>query len=298
MKDFRIYLTFDIDQDFNPKSNDYYNRSKGNFSSFGDGFSMLIDKLCNFPFSVFLRSDFQIKTIYGSYDYLLANNPKLIDKIIRLNGEINWHIHLYQQNGSNWRQINETDEMCERFITDFESVKKISEINSKIVRIGECVMNNKLMSCIDNQGILIDSTALPGRIRKDNEKSFDWSLTTNNFYHPSKKDYRLKSDDNYNLLEVPMSTIITKTDYDKEPLKRYFNLAFKTNILFQNFESYVMNNDHLVVITHPFEVISKGHHGLISYDINTFENNISLLKEKVLLYNKYPVFGKISAIKK
>ena len=296
MEDFKIYLSFDIDQDFDPGSNDYYNRSKASFKSFGDGFSDIIDRLEGLPFSVFVRSDFQIKSVYGSYEYLVLNNKSLVDKIVLSGGELDWHIHLYKTEKGKWVQVTDNSEIAERFLIDYSEVKKCNCVNTEVVRIGECVMNDTLMNAIARMGIKIDSSALPGRKRNDKEKFFDWSITSNRFYNPSKSDYRIESNDNYQLIEVPMSTLLMKAEYDNEAVRRYFNLSFKTEILFQNFESYVKENDSLVVITHPFEVLSEGKHGLISYNIKTFENNIKLLMDKVVSFGKNPSFHKISSI--
>ena len=71
---------------------------------------------------------------------------------------------------------------------------------------------------------------------------------------------------------MPLTTIPMKASYDRFPIKRYFNLSFKSNILFENAESYIKNNDNLVSITHPFEVLSTAKHDLISYDLNVFKN--------------------------
>ena len=255
MKEFNVYLTFDIDQDFAPNSVDYYNRSKADFSIYKNKFTTLIDTLEGLPFSVFLRSDYQIKKLYGSYEYLIENNLGLVNKINNCGGEINWHIHLYKKLKNQWKQILDEDEIYDRFIEDFTNVKKIDLINSQVVRIGECVMNNKLMNAISRSRIKIDSSALPGRKRNDQQKFFDWETTTNDFYYVSKTDYRTSSNDNYDIKEIPLTTIPMKAAYDNSPIKRYFNLSFKTEILFENLESYIKNNNNLVSITHPFEVL-------------------------------------------
>lgn len=296
MNDFNIYLTFDIDQDFNPSSADYYNRSRADFKSFQNGFLSLIDKLREIPFSVFLRADRQIKSIYGSYEYLLENNQEIIREIIYANGEINWHAHLYKGNNGKWVQIKNDNDLVDSFLTDHHAVKNIKEINTNIVRIGECVMSNSLMQAINGAGISIDSSALPGRKRNDSEKEFNWELTNNLFYNPSIKDYRISADMCYDVTEVPMSTLLMKTSYDKSPIKRYFNLSFKPDVLFQKFSEYVEAHSDLVIITHPFEVLSAGRHELISYDMKTFENNILTLKEQVIAHGKRPVFKKMSEI--
>lgn len=294
VKNFDIYLTFDIDQDFNQGSEDFYNRTKAEFKSFGLGFIRLIEELNHLPFSVFLRSDFQIKTLYGAYDYLISNTPEISDRIHGSNGEINWHIHIYEPIGNEWQLVRDENRLLDSFNEDFSHVKKIKEINHQIVRIGECVMSNKLMRTLNDSGIRIDSTALPGRRRDDKEKFFDWESTSNAVYHPSHDDYRVPNDLAYKILEVPMTTINTKAVYDKAPLKRYFNLSFKTDALFYGMDDYIAENDHLVVITHPYEVLADGKHGLISYDIEVFKENVARLIQSVRKKGKIPIFKKIS----
>jgi len=293
MENFYIYLTFDIDQDFNPSSVDYYNRSAARFDSFGAGFQKIIDSLDGNAFSVFIRCDYQIKSLYGDYGYLLNSNPSLISSIKKSNGELNWHIHLYEERETEWEPVVETH-LADSFKEDLRNVKLITEINWRVVRIGECVMNNELMATINSAGILIDSTALPGRMRNDDEKKFDWLITDNTPYHPSKDDYRTTGKDHMNVLESPMVTIPMQASYDKEPILRYVNLSFKTDVLFQNMEEYVRNNSSLLSITHPFEVLSIGTHGLISYDIEVFRNNIKELVNTVKICGKRPVFKHIS----
>ena len=93
-----------------------------------------------------------------------------------------------------------------------------------------------------------------------------------------------------------MTTIPMKTDYDQIPIRRYFNLAFNSEILFQNMLEYIENNSELVTITHPFEIVSHGKHQLISYNSKTFENNLVKLIELVNSRGKTIVFEKISDI--
>ncbi len=223
----------------------------------------------------------------------MVRSSDLIKQIKDNNGELDWHIHLYEKKGDEWIPISQK-KLVDAFLNDLKYVKEISEINWRIVRIGECVMTDELMRAIDQSGILIDSTAIALRKRGDDEKCFDWAITNNDFFYPSVSDYRTKGTPHLKVMEVPMSTILMKAPYDKEPLLRYFNLAFKTDILFHNFSSYVEKHNSLVTITHPFEVISKGNHGLVAYDIKTFHSNIEEMVKSVEACGKTPVFKKMS----
>lgn len=295
MKPFYIYLTFDIDQDFNPGSEDYYNRTAGKFDAFDQEFLGLVECLKGKPFSVFVRSDYQIKSLYGSYDYLLRHNPSLIENIRAKNGELNWHIHLYERQGNDWVPVR-AENLAACFRRDYEAVRENALVDSSVVRIGECVMTNELMAQIEACGIRIDSTALPGRMRDDVEKHLDWKTTGNRPYHPSAADYRIPSASNYRVMEVPMSTLLMKASYDNVPILRYFNLSFKTDILFQNFAGYVDEHDMIVTITHPFEVIGQGQHGLIAFSKEEFRENLRRLEQVVSSRGKRPVFRHISEV--
>ena len=294
METFTIYHTFDIDQDFNPLSDDYYNRDGAHFNGFSEAMPLIIKALEGRDFSVFLRADYQIKKVYGSYGYLLEEYPDTVSRIIKSGGELNWHIHLYEEHQGSWKQIETSELLCKRFKEDYEYVSKIDNINTKIVRVGECVMDNKLMHLMNGLCIDIDSTALPQRKRDDAQKHFDWSTTTNTFYYPSIKDYRVSSTENVNLLEVPMTTVKMQASYDDEAYYRYINMSFKSDVLFQNMQEFILKNATLLTITHPFEILQKGSHPLISYDISTLEENIKRLDEMVRACGKVPVYKKIS----
>lgn len=296
MQDFYVFLTFDIDQDFNVGSDDdYYNKSTPVFKGMEEGLPLIMDKVGDLPFSVFLRSDYQIQQIYGKYDYLIDRYYHIVDEVTKSNGEINWHIHTYKQAVRRWLQITDENELVARFLADYETVKHISQINSNIVRIGECVMNNSLMAAMGKAGISMDSSALPGRGRFDKDKYFDWRTTTNQIYCPSITDYRSPGGQHHNIIEVPMTTIFMKADYDDTPLLRYFNLAFRTEILFQNMDNYIRQNNFLVAITHPFEILNQGAtHKLVGYEIDIFHQNLQKLIYQIKSTGKRPVFKKMS----
>lgn len=296
MEKFYVFLTFDIDQDFAINSDKYYSRSKINFKGLEKGLPKIMKEIKGLPFSVFVRADRQIKEMFGKYNYLIANYSDIFREVLGNQGEINWHIHLYHKKGNEWLQIKDNEKIINCFNKDYNQIKEIPEINSDIVRIGECVMTDGLMSTLNENNIKIDSSALPGRKRKDKEKFFNWEDTGNQFYFPSRSNYQLEGENSYDLLEVPLTTINIKAEYDKISYRRYINLAFKTDYLFQNLKEFIKKNNYLITITHPYEILNEGTHGLISYDFKTFKKNLWLLKESIIKANKKPVFMKIGDI--
>ncbi|WP_346353532.1 hypothetical protein [Azotosporobacter soli] len=288
-----MFLTFDVDQDFSIGADDYYNKSKPIFKGMQEGMPRIMEKLQGTPFSVFLRADYQIQQLYGRYAYVAEKHEDVIDDIKRTGGEINWHIHTYERMGAEWGQIIDENKLVERFEEDYENVRMLENIDANVVRVGECVMNNLLMGKMTQLGVKLDSSALPGRRRFDEAKTFDWSRTTNQMYNPSKTDYQVTDNIHFDLLEVPMTTVQMKASYDEKPIQRYFNMAFHTDILFQEMDNYIANNQYLVTITHPYEILNEGSHSLIGYSIDTFAKNLSELVQRIQLAGKRPIFKRI-----
>ena len=143
-----------------------------------------------------------------------------------------------------------------------------------------CTSNNSIMSCLPKVGIKVDSSAIPSRKRQDNI-AFDWIGTPTHPYFPDVCDYRKEGNienANKKILEVPLSTILTRTSYDNEPKKRYLDFSFQNRIIQSQIENLVQKNDLIVGIIHSWLLMENSiHEELISYDIMDFIKNISSL---------------------
>jgi len=147
-------------------------------------------------------------------------------------------------------------------------------------RIGEAFGSNAVLAALDELGIHCDSTAMPGRVRKDEERHLDWETTPQEPYHPSSSDYRQPGPDSLGLLEVPMSMVETKADYDERPLRRYVDLSFRHEAIKDGLHSYLTDASLLVTVTHPCAVlpgITNRRHGLLSSDIREFKRNLDFI---------------------
>ena len=72
-----------------------------------------------------------------------------------------------------------------------------------------------------------------------------------------------------------------KGSLDTEPINRYFNLAFKTEII-QKGINKLSHNNNIVSVLHPHEVMpNKFNNHLISYDPNSMEINLKNLIKKI-----------------
>jgi hypothetical protein len=143
-------------------------------------------------------------------------------------------------------------------------------------------MNNEIAKAINQLGISIDSTALPGRYRNDENFNFNWVGTPCEAYYPSLADYRLGSidfDKRNKFLEVPFTMIKTKTSIDAQPYFRYFNLAFKNEIVRKYFKIEDLPEKIMCVI-HPHELSGNKEHHIISYSSRSLVGNLRLMLSK------------------
>ena len=223
MNEFNICITFDTDADPNIKS--VYNKNSISFKSLDLGLEKIYEKFQEIekkieqkiPITWFVRADNQIHHEYGSYDYLFKKYSFFWEKVIKENHEIQWHAHIYEFLNDQWI-FPRNDEYFFIQIKEIYNYLKKNNFNPQCIRIGEAYMNNNIMNFIRNLGILSDSSAIPGRVRKDHEKVFDWSNAQNFPYRPSIKNYQDQTNVSEKFLEIPMNTIKIKTSYDKEPI--------------------------------------------------------------------------------
>ena len=239
-----------------------------------------VDSIGNgLPITWFVRCDRQIYDKYGDYAYLLKKYDEWWQARIDAGDDIQWHAHLYRLENNLW--VQETRKQS--LLADLRAGKKAFEsfgIRPLVSRIGEAYQSNDLMLILEELGIRADSTAMPGRIRKDREKDIDWEATPNHPYHPSRSNYRIPGKDELKIWEIPMTTVKTKVSYDERPLLRYVNPAFHPEILSNGFAELVKCTNVLVSIIHPFEVLSSffcddalTEHPLIAFEPKAVQNN-------------------------
>lgn len=269
MKEFNLCITFDTDADpliQNHKNSVTFKNLDYTLDKISNQISLIENKLnLKIPLSWFVRIDNQIKEIFGEYDWILNRYSKFWDVQLSKKNEIHWHAHIYEMINNQW-SFPRNDEVFIRYIEDVYNYIKKNNPNFKCIRIGEAYMSNDIMNFLKKIGLKADSSSLPGRIRKDKEKIFDWSKSPNQPYFPSKKDYQSSSEVNEKFVEIPMNTIKTRCSYDKSYLLRYANLAFKNEVMQDGLKDYIKKNDLLVTVSHPYEFF------------NIFNNNTELMQ--------------------
>ena len=134
---------------------------------------------------------------------------------------------------------------------------------------------------MDKLGVIVDSTAIPGRYRNDSERHFNWKLTNGNIYRPSFKNPQISDKHKLNLIEIPFTMFKIKADYDLFPFSRYVDFTFEAKKVKEAFKTIQIRNNTLLIILHP-SLLSYSNlrekHGLIKYGLMNFKKNILFLK--------------------
>ena len=124
---------------------------------------------------------------------------------------------------------------------------------------------------------------MPGRVRTDGVRNLDWQPTPCRPYYPSRADYRVPSEtgESVGILEVPLSMVETRTDYDRLPLRRYLDLSFRSSVIGTGLRAYVEASDYAVTIVHASSVLPlvRGGHPLLSLDVGEVRRNLDTLMD-------------------
>jgi hypothetical protein len=235
----------------------------------------------------FVRADNQLMDVYGTAAHLLLAHEPLWARVVGAEDELGWHPHVYRWCGETRRYIGERDPA--RFVDQLKAAH--SDLTSQgyrfaSVRIGEAFHCNATMQAVEDLGLSVDSTAIPGRKRDDGSRVFDWASTPNHPYHPSRADYRVAgASDPRELLEVPMTTAPIRTAYDSGEVHRYLNPSFHHQIFRGAIERHLAEREALqaeehvlTLILHPDEVVPRDRaHSLYAFSLDEVQRNMEYL---------------------
>ncbi|HEX9746361.1 MAG TPA: hypothetical protein VGB30_13125 [bacterium] len=220
----------------------------------------------------FVRADGQVGDTVGRVSGLYRGWIKFWDEIQLHGGEVSWHPHLYRRTGKGWLPIRDGKRLA------VEAEKIWNEITMDgwkptSCRIGESACSSELMNFLNSAGLLVDASALPGRVRDDGHRWFDWEITPNKPYHPARGDYRrpprtLGEGDNVDgeapleLLEIPFTMAEIRAPYDSidpslPPPRRYVDLSFDPERIKSGLSHKIHNLDYLMLIIHPLQASGR-----------------------------------------
>lgn len=167
----------------------------------------------------FIRSDEQLKIIFDDYAYPLRNFPDLWRKLRYEGDELAWHPHLWRWSEEKrcWFQEVSDNEWINSCLENGhrEFLKVVN--NLATVRMGWAFHNNFTMKKINSLGLLVDLSAAPGFRRRGKPdvrgsyflNEYDWLITPEKPYFPSKEDYRRpakEGEQSLDVLEIPVTT--------------------------------------------------------------------------------------------
>jgi hypothetical protein len=227
----------------------------------------------------FIRVDGQLEGLCSDAAHLLT---RYRDQWLRYwdeGDEIAFHPHLYTWDGARWGQATAPEELEQETTKALAAMRRCG-FDPVSSRIGEAFCSNVVLSALEANGIRCDSTAMPGRERKDGDRLIDWRNTPQLPYRPARSDYRVPGPDARALLEVPMSMIETRAEYDTQPLRRYIDLSFHNRAIRAGLADYLATAELVVCVTHPSALVAglaAQRHGLLSFDFDEFRRNLECL---------------------
>lgn len=288
----RIAFTFDTDNDFFDSSlidGSKNARALMNWRGIEEGIPAMREFLLSQRDSSgkppvmtwFVRVDDQLASTYGSPAYLLDHYGDMWGSYRKEGDEIAWHPHLYRRNKDGWELEMDREQLHRQMERAYQCMSDLG-YKPHSSRIGESYVSLDLMMKLEELGLSCDSTAMPGRKRQDAFRTLDWEPTPQTPYYPSRSDYRVPGEDHFNVLELPMSMVISRTGYDSRPLKRYVDLSFRNEVIGKGIQEYVKDARLLITVTHPAGVLSgiyDGEHGLVGFSMDNFRVNVKTIIE-------------------
>jgi hypothetical protein len=253
-------ITIDFDPDMATLTE---NKDDLNWSSISSAQELFEEfSKANIPTTSFLRMDDQIKDIKGEFSYLYNLHKPLWESLLSQGSEIGLHSHLFRfcNERKGYIQSYHAEENCDQMLRIHNALVD-ENLKFNCIRIGESHHSLELMQLISQLGYKIDSTAIPGRFRLET-RVIDWSDTPNYPYYPSINDHRVPGNPHLKLLEIPMTSMYFKADYDDGPKLRYASLTFRDDIFKNGLNNYLLKNYKeknffVVFIIHPGELALK-----------------------------------------
>jgi hypothetical protein len=281
---YRIILTIDVGPDGasvgkGHESEFTWSKTQEGIEKLTEAFIELSNRYSiKMPATWFIRSDQVIYETFGSYSALFDQVSKQLGTTMDTH-ELGWLPQVYTIDGHDNSLANDIGptvlQIAHEALCD-------AGYSIKSTRMGDCYHTNQTMGILNHLRIKYDCSALPHRVKNDGGWDINWSLTGNSPYQPSVNDYRVPGTPGYELIEIPLTMIPIKADYDDVPLSRYLNPCYKEKYLWQNAKRVIENSDYIHCVMHPDEVIQadKSHaHPLVAYSYNNVIDNLLKMVE-------------------
>jgi hypothetical protein len=159
-----------------------------------------------------------------------------------------------------------------RQMTEF--ARRARQHGLNVSRVGFGRGSNRILRTLSEFGFNVDSTAMPRPKYPWTRRGVDWTGSPDRPYRPSIADYKVPGEPCLDMLEIPISCTAVPAPEDSREVVRYLNPAYHPSMFRQGLERWVADHDHLVTITHPYELVSGPSHGLLAFDAGAFEENV------------------------
>jgi hypothetical protein len=166
-------------------------------------------------FTWLLRADEQIRDVHGEYAAIARRYQPLLQTLQQSGDELGWHPHFWRRDGArgSWfQEVEDVDWQVDMLRKAHADLATCLPDGVKSVRMGWDYHNNRTYRALEELGIVVDFSAIPGMRTfigtppTKGENLFDWHSSPRTPYRPSREDYRRPAEGRANqsrLLEVP-----------------------------------------------------------------------------------------------
>ena len=153
----------------------------------------------------FIRIDAGVEKLYGSCLWVFEQFSEQLSWL-RSHGHIlGWH---FQSSKS----LHGNEEESLKEVIHFSDYAKYAGVHN-IFRIGNSIMTNQLMCCLEKIGVRYECSALPRPRYHWINDEIHWESTGQECYYPQQTDYQIHGSER-SIIEIPMSTTKIHASYD------------------------------------------------------------------------------------
>jgi hypothetical protein len=230
----------------------------------------------------FVRLDAGIAAAHGRPDALLVDHAPLWRALRTAGHEIAWHHHAVQPGAATVPETRR-DRICQ----SLQQLAPYAQAHALVsVRLGWAHADARILSCLDDLGFTVDSTALPRPAYSWDAVPRDWEGAPTHPYHPARNDHRRAGTPACALLEVPLTVAAIPSPSDtRAHVLRYLNPAYHPDVFDQAIRA-VTDLPVIVTVTHPYECVpAEAHatasttraHPLLAHDLEALRRNLTRL---------------------
>jgi hypothetical protein len=166
-------------------------------------------------FTWLLRADEQVRQLQGEYGWVVRTHQSLLRSLQESGDELGWHPHFWRRDtkaGPWFQELEDVDWQVEMLHEAHRDLATCFPGAVQSVRMGWAYHNNRTYRALEELGVAVDLSALPGyrtltqKPRARSENLFDWHSTPRAPFKPSRTDYRRparEGEGSCRLLEVP-----------------------------------------------------------------------------------------------